>query len=557
MPAMHPSSTCVAAAFLVFAVLAPGSVRATYVGAASLFGLARVTVVYSTGPDSDLETNRLCAERRAAYLRHKHGVDATVVADDEVTPEQLLGDLLVLGWDNRLIGTERTPKPFARAEGGRTFLGSIRVADGEDLLFAVSSPFEPARQFVFWSRTDVEIDRYLPMPFTGSDWAVFRDCTIQRQGNFASADAWPPTRNVYAEQDHAAVRGKLSAMARSPRYTLHYVPESYTPQEAERVLAAREGALRRAVELLGDPGPDFRIDLFVYPDRATKRSETDVNDVVHSVPAARALHVTADYASSPSPHEEIHLVARALWGPCYHTALYEGLAVALERASDLDRFAAVAVDRKSVPPLSALLDEERLRALTADAIAFPASGLFVRWLLERGGLDVVRGLYSAKPLTVERVAKAIGTEPPAVDAAFAGWVGSRAANVDPELRYAAALADVDQFLGTGRPSEAVAAAERALELRNGDPVARLKLATALSAGGRKAEAEGILREMVGLPPEGETLRYAVHARYRLALLLDETGRHDEARGHYDAILALPDVDGSHRAVEEELGIGGP
>jgi len=375
-----------------------------------------------------------------------------------------------------------------------------------------------------------------------------------RQGNFEDASSWPPKRNIYAEQDHAAVRGKLSAQKKSARYTLHYVPDSFSPAEIDRILAAREGALGRAIEMLGDPGPDYRIELFVYPDREAKRAETDVGDLVHSIPSARSLHVTAEYAAAPSPHEEIHLVARALWGPCYQTALYEGLAVALERRADLDRFAAVTIDRGALPGLATLLDEEALRALTQDAMAFPAAGLLVKWLLDTGGTDRLRGIYSAKPLTIEAIAAAVGADPNGADAAFMAWVRSRAASVDSTFRYQAALADVDRLLGAGKPIDALTSAQRALALRPGDPVARLKVSVSLSAADRKAEAEAMLRELLQLPAEGATLRYVVHAHYQLALLLHETGRYDEARTHYDTMLALPDLEGSHRAANDALGV---
>jgi hypothetical protein len=527
--------------------------RPAYVGAAALFGFDHVTIVYAA--DADVATNRLCAERRAAYLKEKHGVSSTVVADDAVTPDQLQGNLFLIGWDNRLIGTEAAPKPFGQAPGGRAFLGSILVAEGDDLLFAAASPYNPQRRLVFWSRTDPEIDRYLPMPISGSDWAVFHACTILRQGNFEEGSTWPPKRNVYAEQDMATVRGKLSAQKKSAHYVLHYVPESYDAAQAERVLTVREAALRKAIELVGDPGSDFRIELFVYPDRATKRAETDVNDPVHSVPAARSLYVTADFAEAASPHEEIHLVARKVWGPCYHTALYEGLAVALERGNDLDRFAAIMVDRGNVPTVASLLDEEALRARMADATAFPASGLFVRWLLERGGKERVRSVYSAKPLTVDALTTALGELPEGIEATFASWVRSRTANVDPKFRYEAALSEVDRLLGLKKPAEALASADRALALKPGDSTALLKRAQALAAGDRKPEAEAILLEVLRLPAEGETLLYVVHAHYQLALLLDDTRRYDEARKHYDAILALPDVDGSHKVANDALGVG--
>jgi len=549
---MRVTSILATAALILLAP--PGTTAAEYVGSAGLFGLERVTIVYPATAGQDGATHRLCAERRAAYLRHKHRVDPTVVADSAVTPEQLRGDLFVIGWDNRLIGTERAPKPFGEIPAGRSFLGGIRVGEDEDLLFATASPYNPERLLVFWSRTNVEIDRYLPMPFTGSDWAVFRDCTILRQGNFENRAVWPPTRNRYAEHDHSLSRGKLSAQRKSARYTVHYVPDSLSSTEVDRVLALREAALGSAIGFLADPGPEFRIDLYLYPDRTTKRAETDVNDVVHSIPAARALYVTAEYARAPSPHEEIHLVARALWGPCFHTALYEGLAVALERPADLDAFAALLVDRGAPPSLATLLDEEALRALSVEAMAFPAAGLLVRWLIDTGGLDLVRRVYSAKPLTPEGVAAALGGGARDPNAEFAAWVRERALSAGPTFRYQTALAQSDRLLVASDPAGALAAAQRALALRPGDPVAQLKRGSALSAAGDRVAAETTFREILALPAEGETLMVVVHAHYQLALLFGETDRPDEARSHYERMLALPDVGGSHRAAQAGLGL---
>ena len=169
----------------------------------------------------------------------------------------------------------------------------------------------------------------------------------------------------------------------------------------------------------------------------------------------------------------------------------------------------------------------------------------------------VRAVYSAKPLTVDAIAAAIGDTPAGADAAFASWVRSRTAAVDPKLRFEGASVDVDRLLAAGKTAEALASVDRALALKPGDSIALLTRSTALAAVDRDAEAEAILRDLLKLPEEGPTLRFVVHAHYQLALLLDDTKRYDEARKHYDAILALPDVEGSHRAANEALGNAGP
>ena len=66
-----------------------------YSGAAHLYSLDEVTIVYPGGAEA--ESNRTSAEWRAAYLLHIYAVEAHVASDAEVTEEQLAGDLLLLG----------------------------------------------------------------------------------------------------------------------------------------------------------------------------------------------------------------------------------------------------------------------------------------------------------------------------------------------------------------------------------------------------------------------------------------------------------------------------
>ena len=67
------------------------------------------------------------------------------------------------------------------------------------LLFAHASPFNRERALVFWSRMDPERDRFVVLPFLGSDWAVYRDFLVIEQGMFEAGRKWPPTRNEFAE----------------------------------------------------------------------------------------------------------------------------------------------------------------------------------------------------------------------------------------------------------------------------------------------------------------------------------------------------------------------
>ena len=191
----------IVASFLAAAQLpSAAQPKPRYHGAARLFTLNEVTVVYPAGSDSNRDTHRLSAERSADFLRAVHGVQVEVAPDDGVSPKQLQGNLLLLGWGNQLLPTDEATRPIVESADGRRFLAQTRIAPGDDLLFSWSSPYNPRRLLVFWSRIDLELDRFMTLPFLGSDWAIYRDFVILGQGMFADGDTWPPERNPYAER---------------------------------------------------------------------------------------------------------------------------------------------------------------------------------------------------------------------------------------------------------------------------------------------------------------------------------------------------------------------
>ena len=189
--------TVLAAAAVVHSALpavaeAEQAPRPAFAGAAALFSVAEITVVYPAGGEAERsELARRSAEHRAAYLRYR-GVDATVAADDEVTPEMRSGHLLLLGWDNALL----PGGVVAPAAGGRTVFG-IPVGLAEDILFVAASPWASGSGVVFWSRIDPELDRLVPIPFLGSQWGVYRGHRLLGQGMFAPGTAWPPRRSPW------------------------------------------------------------------------------------------------------------------------------------------------------------------------------------------------------------------------------------------------------------------------------------------------------------------------------------------------------------------------
>jgi len=263
------------------------------------------------------------------------------------------------------------------------------------------------------------------------------------------------------------------------------------------------------------------------------------------------------HARSPNPHEETHLLAYRRFGACYHTALHEGLPMALERASgdsSIATYAAALVAEGAVPSIDMLLDEDGVRVLNRAGLGFPASGLFVSWILERGGFDLLGRVYSSKPLSAAALASAMGVPVGAANESYSSWVAERAREGDLEYRFQRAVAEAGKLGQEGDWTAAVERLTAALALRPADLDTLYRLALAEDKAGRPAAAEPHLRTLIERAREapGGAERYVIFGHYQLGRVLERQGRIDEARSHYRAMLGMPDRHDSHRMAREAL-----
>jgi tetratricopeptide (TPR) repeat protein len=517
-------------------------------GAARLLKFDSVTVVYPAEPDEDLETNRISAERRARFLTESRGIAADIVADDAITPAQLAGDLLLLGWGNRLLRTETAPDVITRDHSGWKLLDEIEGSLEEDLLFSARSPHGSGAYVVFWSRIDLESDRLLVLPFLGSDFAIYRDYLLVNQGMFADANTWPPVRNKKAERD---IRPTLinAPVGRSSRhYDLHYLPIELTDDEAKLILATREAAFGQAVASTGNPPDDFRIQLFVYPSLEQKQSKTGSPDPAHVIGRRNELHMTMAQARSPNCHEDAHLVARSLLGPGYVSALFEGLAVVAEQPRDGDELgvtAALLVNNDALPTIEALLDEESMRRLTRRRIGFPAAGLLVRWLRENGDPATFKKVYGMKEGSLNELARALGKSAVVAENGFRVWVQRQAQIAQSTLAFRNAWGEARRLRDEGDFAGSAAALRGALEVKPDRPETLFALALVEIEAGELEAAELTLGRLLAQELEGEFARLESLAHFQLGRTLDLQGRRAEARQEFEKVLELPDRAGIH------------
>lgn len=526
-------------------------------GIAALYELERVTIVYPSRPVERAETARRSAEQRASFLRAVHGMQVDVAADDRVGGANLTGDLLLLGWTNGLLGTERAPAPFTRAAGRLALGDGLQFDSGTALAFVYPSPFNPRRHLYFWSRIDPELDRFRLLPSEGSHWVVFDRFLPLAQGMWADGATWPPRRDPESERDHRpgidSERARIGRV-RKGAYDLLYDPEAIPASSIEDAGKARTEALATAARALAFTIPDdFRIQLHVYPDQDAKLRLTGVAGGVHSVPGAGELHMTVEYARTPNPHEELHLIATALYGPSYSTAIFEGIAVAAEgtyRGQDLAIHAAVLLDRDAFPTLATLLDEGALRAC-GDGVTFPASAMLVEWIRSIGGSDALRRVHARTWPDPATLAGDVGIPPAEIEARFRAWVRERAKSGEDDVRVMKLLEVAREQHLAGDYRGVAETLGKILAIHPDDLQTVFNLASAQMRFADYQTAEHNLQRILdaSLAP-GDPLN--VFGHYQLGRLYDLMGRREAALEAYRDVLALPDVHDSHRAAEDAI-----
>lgn len=526
-----------------------------YPGAAAFVEVPSLTVVYPAGPGEPIDANRRSAESRARWLASVFKSRVAVAADDQLTEEQKKGHLLLLGWNNRMLGTKELARPFTHDDKGTAFLG-IREADPEvDLLVFHRNPLNWSSLLLFWSRIDPERDRFQVLPRVGSDWAMYRNYQVIRQGMFRPGQVWPPVRDLEAEGDRTrealASAGQLGAYD-SDHYHILFDRSKTSDADVKAIAAAREAALAKAAAEVGPYPKGYRILLYVYEDDAVKKQVTGVGDPTHTILSDRELHMVRRFARSSAPHEEIHLVAREVFGPCFSTALFEGYALSIEnswKGLDIEMEAALLRRAGTLPALAVLLDEEQFRALPRD-LAFGSAGVLMSWIRQTYGPLGVKKIYSLEDVRPATLATALGTTEKALAASFAAWADGKVALRKAEIDFFDAGNEARSKQLVGDWAGMTIALKKALAAKPGDPQTLFNLASAQMRSGDLRGAETTLKALIAGPRPADGSQFLIFGHYQLGRVYDLAGRREEALKEYDAVLSLPDEHGAHDLARE-------
>jgi hypothetical protein len=526
-----------------------------YRAAGGFFSLGSMTVVYPAGPGEPVELNRRSAEARARWLASVYKCKVVVAADDQLTVEQKKANMLLLGWNNRAFGAKGPTMPFTHGPQGTRFLGVLEPDPRVDLLFFHANPLNPTSYVLFWTRIDPERDRFQVVPRVGSDWAMYKDYRPLRQGMFVPNDAWPPARDILAEADHttdSSVRPGGTATLDSEHFHATFDRKDFTDEDVRAILKTREAAYAKAVAAVGAAPKGYRILLYLYEKDEVKEEATGVGDPSHAVPRSREIHQTRRMARSSSAREEIHLLAFEVYGPCYLTPIYEGLALSLENSlqgQDMEMHAAMMREHGKLPELAAVLDEERFRA-TVSQIGPAAAGVLMTWMRQSFGPTGLKKMYGLTEGRTSALAAALGTTEADLNTSFAKWADGRIAAHKNDLVFIAAEDEAQEKRMVSDWAGMAAALKKALAAKPGDPQTLFNLASAQMRADDLAGAEGSLKSVLAAQLAPTDSRFRIFGHYQLGRVFDLAGRRADALKQYDAVLALPDEHGAHALARE-------
>ena len=369
----------------------------------------------------------------------------------------------------------------------------------------------------------------------------------------------------------ASLARALPMSRRTPHFVIHFAPRTATHREIEAVAAEHELAWDRLAAALGR-APRAPIHSYVFPSADAKRAAMGAGRVEVAPPWRGELYL--HYAPYPHPslfHELAHAFEITLGDPWFgvsrhglhvNMGLVEGLATALAKRPvdrlDLHDQAAVLDRLGKRPPLAGVFGP-RFWA-HAGRHAYTAAGSFVRFLIDRDGMDAVIRLYASGGRFQEVLATPLADLerewvtmlrardlPEDVLAAQAERFRARPIFARPcAHRIARVVREIQRARARGADEQTLERFDTLCALEPEQPSHRLGLADELARQGHHDRARAVLIELRGRDDLTSGLRAAIDER--LGYLALAEGDLDAARAAFERGLSLPVPEAQARAL---------
>ncbi len=184
-----------------------------------------------------------------------------------------------------------------------------------------------------------------------------------------------------------------SAESASAHHRYRFEAGSTVAAQIDALMAYQEAAYADVLEILDIPALDRPVQWYLYDDPSSKISAMGSKNSGDARPDNFEVHVTWDLAMGP--HEDTHVLADHQIGPASFAVVGEGLAVMttfFEHPEHVRELLEDAGGEAVVPPLSQLIDDWD----SYPEVNYRAAGLFVRFVYDTWGLEVLKSLYVAE-----------------------------------------------------------------------------------------------------------------------------------------------------------------
>jgi tetratricopeptide (TPR) repeat protein len=202
--------------------------------------------------------------------------------------------------------------------------------------------------------------------------------------------------------EHSAtdIQSVLGRRSESSHFIMYYHSRGYSAEEMQRTKAEAEFHYRKLTDAMKlKENGQRKIEIFIYPNGEWKQRFIGTTNTNIAKPWKREIHLTAATFRTTFRHELVHILAAEFGIPLIRAStrmgLNEGLAVALDWDEGLftpHHYAA------GIVRMNGLEHAERLFTFTGFAAqsstyAYLVSGSFIRYLLDRYGIERVRHVF--------------------------------------------------------------------------------------------------------------------------------------------------------------------
>jgi len=201
----------------------------------------------------------------------------------------------------------------------------------------------------------------------------------------------------YSEQE---IQNRLGRRSESNHFVIYYHTSDYSADEMRMLKAEMEFHYRKVTDVLKTNHlRSTKISLFIYPNSDWKQQFIGTSNTNIAKPWESEIHLTKSTLESTFRHELVHILAAEFGFPVIKAStrmgLNEGLAVAVDWDEGMftpHQFAA-ALQREN-----GLQNTEQLFSYTgfatqSSSYAYLVSGSFVRYLIDRFGIERVQRVY--------------------------------------------------------------------------------------------------------------------------------------------------------------------